>query len=153
RRRPLLHRAPAGGGRGRAWLLAYVRWTFLALVAILILSPTTFMYWQGLCLFHAAVLPLTLYAGALLRTRFPGRILGAAALYVLLELGLTLGIAFASPDFRCTGRGTLVFPLRDDSPMLRDLHIQDTCPWPVDIPKGWWPDVLPHEGAHGKKAA
>ena len=31
--------------------------------AVFALSPTTMMYWQGLCLFHAAVLPLTLYGG------------------------------------------------------------------------------------------
>jgi hypothetical protein len=144
RRRPLLGR-PSATESGRAWLLGYVRWTFLAVVAVLVLSPTTFMYWQGLCVFHAAVLPLTLYGGALLRTRFAGRVLALAALFVALELAATLGIAFASPDFRCAGRNTLVFPLVDDSPMLRDLHIQDTCPWPVDIPHGWWPDVLPHE--------
>jgi hypothetical protein len=62
---------------------------------------------------------------------------------VAVEVLLTLGIAFGTPDFRCRGRDTVVFPLRYDSPMLTGLHIQETCPWPTGDPHGWWPDVLP----------
>jgi hypothetical protein len=137
---------PAAGGR--AWLRAYVVATLLAAAAVYALSPTTLMYWQGLCLFHAAVLPLTLCAGALLRTRHARRVLAAAAFYAALEVLLTLGIAFGTPDFRCRGLGTLVFPLRDHSRMLDDLHIQSTCPWPLDVPGTWWPDVLPPSAGH-----
>ena len=140
--------AGLAAGGGRAWLRAYVVATVAAAAAVFALSPTTFMYWQGLCLFHAAVLPLTLYAGALLRTRHARRVLAAAAVYAALELLLTLGIAFGTPDFRCRGLGTLVFPLRDHSPMLDDLHIQTTCPWPLDMPGTWWPDVLPPSAGH-----
>jgi hypothetical protein len=136
-------------GCGRAWLRAYVLWTLGGAAAVLALSPTTFMYWQGLCLFHAAVLPLTLWAGLLLRTRHAARVLAAAGAWVVLELLLALGIAFGTPDFRCRGFETVVFPLRGDSPMLHELHIQDTCPWPTDDPHGWWPDVLPLPGAGG----
>jgi hypothetical protein len=130
----------------RSWLRGYVLLTFLAAAAVYAASPTTMMYWQGLCLFHAAVLPLTLYGGALLRTRRAPRLLAALAVYAGLELLLTLGIAFGTPDFRCRGLETVVFPLRGDSPMLHDLHIQDTCPWPTTDPQGWWPDVLPPPG-------
>jgi hypothetical protein len=134
---------------GRAWLRAYVVLTLAAAAAVLALSPTTFMYWQGICLFHAAVLPLTLWAGLLLRTRHAARVLAAAAAWVVLELLLALGIAFGTPDFRCRGLETVVFPLLGDSPMLHELHIQDTCPWPTNDPHGWWPDVLPRPGATG----
>lgn len=127
----------------RTWLQGYVVLTFLAAAAVYALSPTTMMYWQGLCLFHAAVLPLTLYAGLLLRTRLAPRVLAGAAVYVALELALLFGIAFGTPDYRCRGRDTVVFPLLGDSPMFHELHIQQTCPWPLGDPHGWWPDVLP----------
>jgi hypothetical protein len=130
----------------RAWLQGYVVLTFLGAAAVYALSPTTMMYWQGLCLFHAAVLPLTLYGGLLLRTRFAARVLAGAAAYVVLELLLVFGIAFGTPDYRCRGLETVVFPLLGDSPMFHDLHVQDTCPWPLGDPHGWWPDVLPRPG-------
>jgi hypothetical protein len=130
----------------RDWLRGYVVLTFLGAAAVFALSPTTMMYWQGLCLFHAAVLPLTMYGGLLLRTRHARRVLAGAALYVVFEVLLNLGIAFGTPDFRCRGLETVVFPLLGDSPMLHDLHIQETCPWPLGDPHGWWPDVLPRPG-------
>ena len=140
-----LPRLPATAS-DRAWLQGYVVLTFLAAAAVYAVSPTTMMYWQGLCLFHAAVLPLTLYAGLLLRTRHAARVLAGGAAYVVLELLLALGIAFGTPDFRCRGLETVVFPLVGDSPMFHELHIQDTCPWPLGDPHGWWPDVLPRPG-------
>ena len=137
-----LPRLPAAAS-DRAWLQGYVVLTFVAAAAVYALSPTTMMYWQGLCLFHAAVLPLTLYAGLLLRTRHAARVLAGAAAYAVLEIVLALGIAFGTPDYRCRGLETVVFPLVGDSPMFHELHIQDTCPWPLGDPHGWWPDVLP----------
>lgn len=131
----------------RAWLRGYAVLTLGAAAAVFAVSPTTLMYWQGLCLFHAAVLPLTLWAGLLLRTRHAARVLAGVAAWVALELLLALGIAFGTPDFRCRGLETVVFSLLSDSPMLHDLHIQDTCPWPTNDPHGWWPDVLPRPGA------
>jgi len=133
----------------RDWLRGYVVLTFLAAAAVYIVSPTTMMYWQGLCLFHAAVLPLTLYGGLLLRTRHARRVLAGAAAYAALELALVFGIAFGTPDYRCHGLETVVFPLVGDSPMFHDLHIQETCPWPLGDPHGWWPDVLPRPGEPG----
>jgi len=130
----------------RDWLRGYVVLTFLAAAAVFILSPTTMMYWQGLCLFHAAVLPLTLYGGLLLRTRHARRVLAGVAAYAALELLLVFGIAFGTPDYRCRGLETVVFPLLGDSPMFHDLHVQDTCAWPLGDPHGWWPDVLPRPG-------
>jgi hypothetical protein len=144
-RLPRLPRLPATAS-DRAWLQGYVVLTFLAAAAVYALSPTTMMYWQGLSLFHAAVLPLTLYAGLLLRTRHAARVLAGAAAYAVLEVVLTLGIAFGTPDYRCRGLETVVFPLLGDSPMFHELHIQDTCPWPLGDPHGWWPDVLPRPG-------
>jgi hypothetical protein len=140
-----LPRLPATAS-DRAWLEGYAVLTFLAAAAVYALSPTTMMYWQGLCLFHAAVLPLTLYAGVLLRTRLAARVLAGAAAYAVLEVLLVLGIAFGTPDYRCRGLETVVFPLLGDSPMFHDLHVQDTCPWPLGDPHGWWPDVLPRPG-------
>lgn len=130
----------------RAWLQGYVVLVFVAAAVVYAVSPTTMMYWQGLSLFHAAVLPLTLYAGLLLRTRRAARVLAGAAAYAVLEVVLALGIAFGTPDYRCRGRDTVVFPLLGDSPMFHELHVQDTCPWPLGDPHGWWPDVLPRPG-------
>jgi hypothetical protein len=141
-----LPRLPATAS-DRAWLQGYVVLTFVAAAVVYAVSPTTMMYWQGLCLFHAAVLPLTLYAGLLLRTRHAARVLAGAAAYAVLEILLALGIAFGTPDYRCRGREPVVFPLIGDSPMFHELHIQDTCPWPLGDPHGWWPDVLPRPGA------
>jgi hypothetical protein len=140
-----LPRLPATAS-DRAWLQGYVVLTFVAAAVVYAVSPTTMMYWQGLCLFHAAVLPLTLYAGLLLRTRHAARVLAGAAAYAVLEILLALGIAFGTPDYRCRGLETVVFPLVGDSPMFHELHIQDTCPWPLGDPHGWWPDVLPRPG-------
>jgi len=140
-----LPRLPATAS-DRAWLQGYVVLTFVAAAVVYAVSPTTMMYWQGLCLFHAAVLPLTLYAGLLLRTRHAARVLAGAAAYAVLEIVLALGIAFGTPDYRCRGLETVVFPLVGDSPMFHELHIQDTCPWPLGDPHGWWPDVLPRPG-------
>jgi len=140
-----LPRLPATAS-GRAWLQGYVVLTFVAAAVVYAVSPTTMMYWQGLSLFHAAVLPLTLYAGLLLRTRHAARVLAGAAAYAVLEIVLAVGIAFGTPDYRCRGLETVVFPLIGDSPMLHELHIQDTCPWPLGDPHGWWPDVLPRPG-------
>ena len=49
----------------RAWLRNYARLCFVAAALVYSLSPTTIMMWQGLVLFHAAVLPVILWGGAL----------------------------------------------------------------------------------------
>lgn len=132
---------------GRTWLHGYVTWNLLAAVLIFSLAPTTPMLWQGLILVQAAVLPIVLWLGALARSRNP-RVArfwapGVKA-YAALSLLFSLAMAFGSPHYRCGGRGSqdIVFPLRYDSPMLYELHIQQACPRPLNDPRGWWPDVL-----------
>jgi hypothetical protein len=146
--RGALRRLPAAAG-DRDWVAGYVVLAFVAAVAVYAASPTTIMPWQGLPLLHAAVMPLAFFwdealAGAGARSARRG-------LAALAVASLALGIALAagSPTFRCAGRGTLVFPLRASSPMFDDLGLQRSCPWPLDIPGTWWPDVLPEERAGG----
>lgn len=133
----------------RDWLKGYARISFLAAVIVFSLSPTTVMMWQGLILLHAAVLPVILWLGPLGRTRFAPSIAKGTWIYAAVEIALLVAIAFGNPQYRCGGRmerRDFSFPLRYDHPMMRELKIQQTCPWPVNQPEGWWPDVLP-EGA------
>jgi len=127
----------------RDWLDGYLLWSFVAAAVVFGLSPTTIMYWQGLILFHVAVLPVVLWLGALLdgpRAAWAAR--GALA-YAGLALFVLFGMAFGSPYYRCGGKEPLRLPLRYDHPMLHELGIQQSCPMPLDDPDGWWPDVLP----------
>jgi len=127
----------------RAWLQGYVLWSFAAAAIVFALSPTTIMYWQGVTVFHAAVLPLALWAGALWRSRRAGLVGKGVLAWAAVSLLITLAMALGSPQFRCRGRHAMTFPLAHHSPMFEDLGIQKTCPWPLDRPGGWWPDVLP----------
>jgi hypothetical protein len=95
--------------------------------------------------FHAAVLPLVLWAGALWRTRRADLVSKSVPAWIAVSLLLTVAMALGSPQFRCRGRHAMTFPLAHHSPMFDDLGIQQTCPWPLDRPGGWWPDVLPAE--------
>jgi hypothetical protein len=136
-------RLPASAS-GRVWLHGYVVWCFAAAVLVFCLSPTTLMYWQVVILFHAAVLPLVLWAGALWRSRRAAhRVAPALRAWAALSVVLGLAIAFGGPQYRCTGRHAMTFPLAHHSAMFQDLGIQASCPWPLDRPGGWWPDVLP----------
>jgi len=128
----------------RDWLEGYLLWSFLAAVVVFGLSPTTIMYWQGLILFHVAVLPVVLWLGALLAGPRAAWARGGIALYAALALFVLFGMLFGSPYYRCGGREPLRLPLRYDHPMLHDLGILAACPMPTNDPKGWWPDVLPH---------
>jgi hypothetical protein len=29
--------------------------------------------------------------------------------------------------------------------MFEELGLERTCAWPLGVPGGWWPDVLPRE--------
>jgi hypothetical protein len=136
----------APGASDREWLKGYARICFLAVVVVFGLSPTTPMMWQGLIVLHAAVLPVILWAGALGRTRFAPRVVKATRIYAAAEIVLLVAMAFGNPQYRCGGptkRRDFGFPLRSDHPMLYELKIQQTCPWPVNQPGKWWPDVLP----------
>jgi hypothetical protein len=37
--------------------------------------------------------------------------------------------------------------------MLHELNIQKTCPWPFDVAKGWFPDVIQPEPVGGYLSA
>ncbi|HKI02854.1 MAG TPA: hypothetical protein VKK31_12840 [Thermoanaerobaculia bacterium] len=136
----------AAGRSDRDWLKGYARVCFVAAVIVFSLSPTTIMMWQGLILLHAAILPVIFWLGALGRTRLASRVSKGIWIYAAVEIVLLLAIAFGNPQYRCGGRTDRTdfsFNLRHDHPMLRELKIQQTCPWPVNVPGGWWPDVLP----------
>jgi hypothetical protein len=139
----------APGRRPRAWIAGYARICFVAAVLVFALAPTTIMSWQGLILLHAAILPVILWAGALGRSRLAHRVRAGARIYAALEIALLAAMALGSSQYRCsghTGEDAFGFSLAYDSPMFRDLHIQQTCPWPLNVPGGWWPDVLPKPG-------
>ena len=133
------------GAEPRQWLEGYVVWSFVGAVVVFCAAPTTIMMWQVLALFHAAVLPVVFWlehhlAGA--RAARARRALLAAANSTQV---IDLGMAFRSPHYRCGGRHDVRFPLAHDSPMFAELGIERDCPWPLNRPDGWWPDVLPAE--------
>jgi hypothetical protein len=146
--RILRQRLPPGV-TARAWLKGYARVCFVAAAFVFALSPTTVMSWQVLILFHAAILPVVLWAGALGRSRLASRMAAWTRAYTGVEIVLLIAMALSSSQYRCRGHNGadgFGFSLAYDSPMFRELHIQQTCPWPVNVPGGWWPDVLPKPG-------
>ncbi len=92
---------PENGSR-RSWLHGYVRWCFLAAVVTFALSPTTIMSWQALIVFHAAVLPLVLWLGALLRSWRRTRVFTRS--WAVATGVLALSVCLASPPYRRGGR-------------------------------------------------
>jgi hypothetical protein len=144
----LRHRLPPGV-TARSWLKGYARVCFVAAAIVFALSPTTVMSWQVLVLVHAAILPVILWAGALGRSRLAPRMATVTGSYAILEIALLIAMALGGSQYRCRGHNGddgFGFSLAYDSPMFRELHIQQTCPWPVNVPGGWWPDVLPKPG-------
>jgi hypothetical protein len=131
-------------GSDRRWLLGYVAGCFAAALLVFALAPTTIMWWQVVLLFHAAVLPLVLWTGALARTRWKARVERGVTAWAVASALVILVLALGGTHYRCGGRAPLQLALRYDHPMLHDLHILDSCSMPVDNdPQGWWPDVLP----------
>jgi hypothetical protein len=146
RRRKALRRRLLAEASGRTWLKGYVLWTFLAAVVVFSLSPTTIMMWQALIILHAAVLPLVLWTGALVRSRWSERVSRGLWIYAAASLALLVLIPLGSTHYRCAGHDgsdSFGLALRHDHRMLHELHVHATCPLPVNDPKGWWPDVLP----------
>jgi hypothetical protein len=137
------------GSTDRAWLKGYARVCFVAAAIVFALAPTTIMAWQGLILFHAAILPVIFWGGALGRSRLAARVMVGTRVYAVVEIAFLIALTLGGVQYRCgghTGSDGFGFSLAYDSPMLRELHIQQTCPWPVNIRGGWWPDVLPKPG-------
>jgi hypothetical protein len=135
----------------RAWLGGYVRWTFLGTLATFGLSPTSISHWYVFPVFHAAVLPVVLAGGALLRSRRVRLTRRAAWAYAAIMLLLAPAFAFGAPPYRCgpprcKGNVYLMPALRSDHPMFDRLGIQKTCPVTVNDPDGWWPAALAEEG-------
>ena len=141
-----LTRRAAGPG-DRDWLAGYAVVALGAAFVVYGLAPTTIMWWQGIPLFHAAVIPPVLWASHLLdgpRRRWALRgVIAVAVMSTLIAGSMALG----APIYRCGGRQQERFPLRSDSPMFDDLGIRRTCPWEMNVAGAWWPDVLPEEGA------
>lgn len=149
-RRPLARwTAGAAGDDGRRWLEGYAALAFVGALAVFALAPTTPQAWQALPIFHAAVLPAVFAVGRLEAAGRAATARRAVVGYAALALALDLTLALAGPNFRCAGRGTLVFPLAAHSAMFDELGIQRTCAWPLDRPGTWWPDVLPRESGPG----
>ena len=117
-----------------------------------ICAPTTIMWWQGVPLLHAVVLPVALWGDALARLRrarrWARRVAVTGWAWGATAVALTLLMAFGGRRFRCGGEDCIVIPLRHDHPMLHDLRITESCPPPI-VPGGWWPDVLPESGPDG----
>ena len=136
-----------GADDARAWVDGYVRLTLVAAVVVFAASPTTPQSWQALPMFHAAVIPVVRGVGALALRYGERNALATLALAAAMALGADLAMAWGARNFRCGGRDPVVFPLRSSSAMFEELGLQRTCPWPLDRPGGWWPDVLPMEPA------
>jgi hypothetical protein len=146
RRRRLSELVGVGAGR-RAWVIGYVRVSFVAALLTYAAAPTTVMWWQGVPLFHAEVLPLALWGGALMRRhRRPVR--RAAWAWAAVAVTIALLLAGGGRRHRCGGRDAIVLPLVSDHPMLHDLRIFASCPFEIR-PDGWWPDVLPRPAPAG----
>jgi hypothetical protein len=129
----------------RSWLDGYAALALAAAVAVFAASPTTPQSWQAMPLLHAAALPVVRGVGLLGARLGEMRALRWLAAAAALALAFDLALAAGAPNFRCGGRAAVVFPLRSSSPMFEEIGLQATCPWPYDVPGGWWPDVLPRE--------
>lgn len=132
----------------RTWLKGVVRWSFLVTLVACFFSPTTPMSWQFVVFLHLAVMPSVLAVDALRRSSRRRLALRGTALYAGLTCALLLAMSLASPMYRCGGYRceamNVTHPiLRSHHPMLEELGIQATCPFEVEVPGGWWPDVLP----------
>ncbi len=130
----------------RRFVEDYAFWCFVSAVVVFAAAPTTPQSWQAVPLFQAAVLPVVFWLGRKLDA--PVHALAARrALAATAAAGLLLHIALAAGghNFRCGGRAAVGIPLRAASPMFEDLGLQATCPWPLNVPNEWWPDVLPEE--------
>jgi hypothetical protein len=125
----------------RVWLQGYVTYVFAAAVVTYAISPTTVMPWQCIAVFHAAVLPLALWATALSRSRVAGAVQRVGIWWTALGLLFAVASAFGSPVYRSSGRHLLAITLAEH-PMLHDLGLA----WQSDVARGvtggWQSDVL-----------
>ena len=132
----------------QSWLTGVLRWSFVGVLLVTAITPTAVMSWQLLTIFHLAVLPMVILGLSRAALDRPRATRYTASVYASLCLALTLAIGWGSPMFRCGGEtcgamNTSHPPLRSNHEMLDALGINATCQWEVDVPGGWWPDVLP----------
>jgi len=132
----------------RTWLLGVVRWSMIGVLAACAITPTAVMSWQLLTVFHLAVMPLVLLGLDLTTKGRWAAVRWGAGVYAAIGIVLIIAIGWGSPMFRCGGdtcdaMNATPPPLRADHEMLDELGINDTCRYEVDVPGGWWPDVLP----------
>ena len=143
-------RRPAPRIEFTPWLLGVVRWSLVGILVACAATPTAVMSWQLITVFHLAVLPLV-FLGLHLSDigRWPTVRLGLIV-YAAISVVLSVAVGWGSPMYRCGGETCGAMnasppPLRADHEMLDGLEIQDTCQFEVNVPGGWWPDVLPEQ--------
>lgn len=136
-------RHPEPGGRG--WLADYVALAFVATVLVLAAAPTTPQSWQLYPIFHASALAVALGAGELAAARGEASVRKLLVAASVSALVFHAALALGGAHFRCEARASRGFALRSWSPMFGELGLQESCPWPLEQPGGWWPDVLPEQ--------
>jgi hypothetical protein len=135
RRRPLRSRLTI------RWLRLYVAAILVAAVISFTLSPTTIMSWQCVPAFHAAVLPLVLYAAVLLRTPRRAAVDVGVRVWLVLSIVFALAITFGAPVFRSAGRASYFVPLREHV-ILHDLGLTAHSTVTLGVDGGLPADVL-----------
>ena len=107
----------------RDWMRGYAVWLFAACLIANATSPTEVMYWHNLVAFHAAVLPMVLWVGALSRTRRAPLVRRAVAAYLSLSLVFLVGMCVGADVFRLGGRHAVGFTPHTDHELLHDLGL------------------------------
>jgi hypothetical protein len=139
------HHRPEEAPGGRGWLADYVALAFVATVLVLAAAPTTPQSWQLYPIFHAAAAAVALGAGDLAAARGEALVRRSLTAAAAAALVLVAALGLGGAHFRCESRASRGFALRSWSPMFDQLGLQEDCPWPLEQPGGWWPDVLPEE--------
>ncbi len=133
----------AAGSSDRQWLETYVLWCFLAAFVTFCIAPTTPMWWQGVSVMHAAIIPLVLWLEGFSSGRWRWVPRRAGWAWGSFSVALIVSSAWGSPQFRCGGKHNVVLDLIGNPPMVDGLDLRERCRFAVDDPSGWWPDVLP----------
>jgi hypothetical protein len=137
--RLLRRRGGAAAGGKAGWLLRYAVWCFVAGFAANCLSTTAVMWWHNLIYFQAALLPLLVYSERRLDGSRAAAVRRVMTAYLVLSVVVTLGMAFASEQYRHGGRDPVRVRVSRDHEMLRDLHLTErglvrlrprARPWP-----------------------
>jgi hypothetical protein len=139
RRRPLRRLLPADRLVGRAWLGRYAVWLCAACFIANALSPAPVMWWHNLIAFPGTLLPVVLWASALLRTRRAPLVNKVVLAYAIFAVVLLAGMAVGAKQYRFGGRKPKGIAVNTDHEILHDLRITETCPITVAPQGGLWP--------------